>query len=122
MRVPGSRYDLPSGALPEGKHTWWYAADDGKQSPRTTVTIRFDNAAPAAQFFRVKPAGLPGGTIAVDGIAMEDTRVTADGKPVTVDDHGRFHAVLAPLAGDTAVAVRLDPPRGGAHYYIRRVR
>src|SRR5262249_641796 len=46
MRVAKPRFEAPSGLLAEGKHTWWYSVAGGKESPRTTVTIRFDNAAP----------------------------------------------------------------------------
>ena len=42
------------------------------------------------------------------------------GKPIDVDEHGRFRAAVAPLDGDSAVAVRLEPVRGRVHYYIRR--
>jgi hypothetical protein len=119
MRVPAPRFEAPSGLLAEGKHTWWYSTHGGKESPHTTVTIRFDNAAPTAQFFR-STTGTKGSAIEVDGVAMEDAKVSAAGKPVAVDDHGRFHVAATPLDGDTAVLVRLEPPRGGVHYYIRR--
>jgi hypothetical protein len=120
MRVSEPRFEAPSGLLAEGKHTWWYSMRGGKESPRTTVTVRFDNAAPTAQFFRSPATATRGGAVAVDGVAMEDAKVSAAGKPVTVDDHGRFHVAATPLEGDTAVLVRLEPPRGGVHFYIRR--
>jgi len=46
--------------------------------------------------------------------------VSAGGRSLTTDEHGRFQANLAPLAGDDAVVVRLEHPRTGVHYYVRR--
>jgi hypothetical protein len=121
LHVPTPQHRLRSGALPEGTHTWWYAAKDGRQSPKTTLTIRFDNTAPTAQFFRASAlAGAPPGTIAVDGVAMQGAKVSASGQLLSVDDHGRFRAAVAPLDGDDAVAVRIEPPYGGSHCYVRR--
>jgi hypothetical protein len=122
FETTAARHVLPSGALPEGTYTWWYATDEGRLSPRTTVTIRFDNAAPTAQFFRAAEAAEPAapGAIPIDGVTMEGAKVTAAGQPVPVDDHGRFRVAVAPLSGDDAVAVRLEHPRTGVHYYVRR--
>ena len=58
--------------------------------------------------------------VPVDGVTLPGAAVTAAGKPIDVDENGRFRAAVAPLAGDSAVAVRLEPVRGRVHYYIRR--
>jgi hypothetical protein len=116
------RRPLPSGTLREGTYTFWYRTSDGKQSPKTTVSVRFDNAAPTAQFFRAS-RGSGGGSpraIAVDGVTVDGAKVSVGGEPVAVDGHGRFHTQATPLAGDDAVAVRLEHPRTGVHYYVRR--
>jgi hypothetical protein len=121
LRVPSPEYRLRSGGMTEGTHTWWYATKDGRLSPRTTVTIRFDNTAPTAQFFRmVAMADAPPGTIPVDGVTIQGAKVSAAGRPLAIDDHGRFRAAVAPLDGDDAVAVRIEPPHGGSHCYVRR--
>ena len=122
IATSGPRHQLPSGALPEGAYTCWYATADGKLSPKTRVTIRFDNAAPTAQFF---PAGsqtveATAGTIPVDGVTVEGAKVSVDDKPLPVDERGRFRAELAPRSGDDALAVRIEHPRTGVHYYVRR--
>jgi len=114
-----ARHRLASGALAEGTHTWWYATKDGRESARTTIALRFDNTAPTAQFFKAAPAADRAGAVAVDGVTLPGAVVSAAGKPIDVDEHGRFRAALAPLDGDTAVAVRLEPVRGRVHYYIR---
>jgi hypothetical protein len=111
-----------SGTLPEGTYTWWYITADGKISPKTSVTIRFDNAAPTAQFFQSAPApdDSSPNDIRIDGVTLEGAKVSVDGKPLPVDDHGRFRAVAEPSDGDDAVAVRMEHPRTGVHYYVRR--
>jgi hypothetical protein len=122
LRAPSPRHALASGTLPEGTYTWWFTTEDGAESPRTTVTIRFDNAAPTAQFFRVAapPPGSPARAIPIDGVTMEGAKVSAAGQPLSVDGRGRFRGAVAPLEGDDAVAVRLEHPRSGVHYYVRR--
>jgi len=114
-----ARHRLASGALAEGTYTWWYATKDGRESARTTIVLRFDNTAPTAQFFKAAPAADVDGAVAVDGVTLPGAVVSAAGKPIDVDEHGRFRAALAPLDGDSAVAVRLEPVRGRVHYYIR---
>ena len=112
---------LPPGTVQEGTYTFWYRAPDGKQSPKTTLSVRFDNAAPTAQFFRTAGAGKsPRGAIAVDGVTVEGAKVSVGGQPLAVDVRGRFRVEAAPLDGDDAVAVRLEHPRTGIHYYVRR--
>jgi hypothetical protein len=122
LRAPSPRHPLPSGTLPEGTYTWWFSTQDGLESPRTTVTIGFDNAAPTAQFFRapVLPPGSPARAIPIDGVTIAGAQVSAAGQALAVDARGRFRGAMAPLEGDDAVAVRLEHPRSGVHYYIRR--
>jgi len=113
---------LPSGTVQEGTYTFWYRAPGGKQSPKTTLSVRFDNAAPTAQFFRTRAVGDAGpqGAIPVDGVTVDGAKVSVAGQPLAVDGHGRFRIDAAPLEGDQAVAVRLEHPRTGIHYYVRR--
>jgi hypothetical protein len=113
---------LPAGTVKEGTYTFWYRAPDGKQSPKTTLSIRFDNAAPTAQFFRTAAGASknPHGAITVDGVTVEGAKVSVGGQPLAVDVHGRFRVEAAPLDGDDAIAVRLEHPRTGIHYYVRR--
>jgi hypothetical protein len=122
IATSGPEYQLPSGVLPEGTYTCWYSTADGTVSPKTRVTIRFDNLAPTAQFF---PAGsqtiaATAGTIPVDGVTVDGAKVSVDDKPLPVDERGRFRAALAPRNGNDALAVRIEHPRTGVHYYVRR--
>jgi hypothetical protein len=121
LSSPDARHQLAAGTLAEGTYAWWYVTRDGKRSPKTTVTIRFDNTAPTAQFFHAASAGAPPGPgIAVDGVTLQGAKVSAAGKLLALDEHGRFRARLLPEDGDDAVAVRLEHPRSGVHYYVRR--
>jgi len=118
---PAANQRLASGTLGEGSYVWWFATADGRTSPKTTVTIRFDNAAPTAQFFPRRSEGdAAPGLVAVDGVTIDGAKVSAGGQNVPVDERGRFKATVAPRAGDDAVVVRLEHPRTGVHYYVRQ--
>lgn len=115
------RKPVPAGTMVEGTYTFWYGAPDGQLSPKTTISLRFDNAAPTAQFFRSAAAGKNGSaTIHVDGVTVEGAKVSVAGQPLAVEGRGRFRTEATPLEGDDAVAVRLEHPRTGVHYYVRR--
>jgi hypothetical protein len=58
--------------------------------------------------------------VSVEGVTIDGAKVSAGGQALAVDDHGRFRAEVAPLSGDEAVVVRLEHPRTGIHYYVRR--
>ena len=111
---------LPSGTLPEGEYTWWFSTPDGARSTKTVVAILFDNTAPTAQFFRADRSKASAGAIDIDGVTVQGAQVSASGKTIGLDEHGRFRDTVAPLAGDDAVAVRIEMPRGEAHCYVRR--
>ena len=117
-----ARHRLASGSLAEGIHTWWYATKDGRESARTTIApaLRQHRADGASSSRRRTAPPIGAGAVAVDGVTLPGASVSAAGKPIDVDEHGRFRAALAPLDGDSAVAVRLEPVRGRVHYYIRR--
>src|SRR4029434_1457627 len=75
---PAPSKQLAAGALGEGSYTWWYSTTDGRTSPTTTVTIRFDNAAPTAQFFSRRSgaeAAAPKGVVAIDGVTIDGAKV-----------------------------------------------
>ena len=123
LSIPNPDRPVPAGTFQEGTYSWWYTAGEGKQSPKTTLVIRFDNAAPTAQFFRASTDGgvaRPRGSIPVDGVTVDGAKVSVGGNPLPLDGRGRFRADVAPQPGDDAIAVRLELPRTGVHYYVRR--
>jgi hypothetical protein len=120
LRARAPSVALASGALGEGEHTLWFTAPGGRQSPKTVVAIRFDNTAPTAQFFPSPHREAAAGFIPIDGVTVAGAKVSAAGKVLAVDEHGRFRGAVAPLTGDDAVAVRIETPHGESHYYIKR--
>jgi hypothetical protein len=115
---------LASGALPEGIYQWWFEASDGRQSPRTTVTVRFDNAAVTAQVVSPRDGArvTPGAEIEVKGVALEGSTVAVGAAPLEVDEQGRFQGkVISPGANARSIAIRLAHPKSGVHYYVRRI-
>jgi hypothetical protein len=119
-----ARHRLASGALGEGEHQWWFTSSQGRSSPRTPLAIRFDNAAVTAQV-QTPPDGIRLGDqneVEVAGIAIQGSSVAVGGAPLPMDPQGRFRGrVPGPSSGERAISVRLEHPRSGVHYYIRRI-
>jgi hypothetical protein len=122
--VDGARLRLASGGLGEGIYQWWFEANGGKSSRRTTVTVRFDNAAVTAQVESPRDGVriAPGDEIEVAGVAIEGSTVAVGAAPLDVDEQGRFRGtVTPPAANERSIAIRLAHPKSGVHYYVRRV-
>ena len=88
--------------------------------PRTTVALALRQHGADGAVLQGGAGRRSPGAVAVDGVTVPGATVSAAGKPLEVDEHGRFRAAVPPLDGDSAVAVRLEPARGHVHYYVRR--
>jgi hypothetical protein len=122
--VNAARLRLASGALSEGTYQWWFEAAAGKSSRRTTVTVRFDNAAVTAQVDTPRDGVrvTPGDEIEVAGVAIEGSTVAVGAAPLEVDEQGRFRGkARPPAANERSIAIRLAHPKSGVHYYVRRI-
>lgn len=113
---------LPAGVVREGTTTFWLSAG-GEQSPRTTIELKFDNAAPSA-YLRSDPQLSPdaSGEVSVAGVALPGSKVSLLGRPAVVSGNGRFSVSGAPPDGAAGVAVRIQHPQTGVHYYQRAIR
>jgi len=112
-----------AGQVVEGEHRLRFKADGGQTSDETTLTVRFDNAAPSVSLRSPAATGFdPGGEVRVSGVAIADTRVSVLGNAVTLDRHHRFDTAVAVPAGAHSITVRIDHPRTGTQYYVRRER
>jgi hypothetical protein len=124
FEAPVARRRLASGALGEGEHLWWFTTADGVASAQTSLAIRFDNPAVTAQIQAPAEGWRPraGQDVEVAGIAIEGSTVAVGSARLAVDAQGRFRGrVPRPGAGERAIAIRLEHPRTGVHYYIRRL-
>jgi hypothetical protein len=114
-----------AGALPEGRHKLRFTADrvGSPRSKQTTVELRFDNAAPSASLRAPNVAGFePGPSVHVAGIALPGSQVSVLGQRLTLDAQQRFAGDVSVPPGTRSIAVRIQHPRSGTRYYIRRVR
>jgi hypothetical protein len=114
-----------AGSLPEGRHTLRFEAQraGAPHSKITTVELRFDNAAPTASVRVPSAAGFePGKSVHVSGIALPGSQVSVLGQRFTLDAQQRFAGDVALPPGTRSLAVRIQHPRTGARYYIRRAR
>ncbi len=114
---------FPSGSLGEGTYAFWFEIPDDSthRSPKTTLRIAFDNAAPAAHI-QEPAAGAPiSGTVTVAGVALEGASVSVSGVDLSLDNQFRFRDQASAKAGESSLAIRIVHPKHGVHYYLRRL-
>jgi hypothetical protein len=123
LKLPVDGLTLESGTLGEGSHTLSLVGKTLLAAKKpTTVSIRFDNAAPAAYLEgegALKQSA--NGSVELSGAALDDSQISIDGKPVVLDRAARFEARVVPDAGARGVGLWIKHPRLGSHHYVRRV-
>ena len=123
VAAPGGERTVRSGALGEGEYRWWFQAadDEAIRSPRTPLTIAFDNAADSAHV--IEPGvgeSWDRSAVRVRGVTLEGWGVSAGGRNLDTDDQRRFSATVSLPDGERALAIRFAHPERGVHYYLRR--
>jgi hypothetical protein len=114
----GPTYAFASGAVLEGRHVLTFRAGD-KQSRPTSVTVRFDPAAPKASIHSPGNAGFaPNSTVDVSGIALPGWQVFAGPNELELDPQHRFSGRAT--AADRALLIRFQHPSRGSELYLRR--
>jgi hypothetical protein len=112
-------YAFASGALGEGQHLLTFQAN-GAHSRQTSVTVRFDNAAPTASISSPPDGSFaPGSSVLVSGMAQPGWVVSVGGQTLAQDGQNRFSSQVSSPA-DQALAIGFTHPRRGVHYYLRR--
>lgn len=109
---------LPRSALRDGEMTFQFSGG-GRQSPRTTVTLRYDTATPTAMVDSPPDRGFAGGAgVTVSGTAQVGSQVAVGGQQLAVDPRGAFSGTASAEGG--GLAVRITTPNQGTHYFVRR--
>lgn len=129
-QTTSERSDKPSvrfapGQIPEGEHRMRFKATGASAtvSNESTLSVRFDNAAPSVSLRAPAATGFePGSEVRVTGVAIADTRVSILGSSVELDRQHRFDTTVTVPNGSHAFAVRIEHPRTGINYYVRRER
>ena len=119
-RVNENKALVESGTLAEGSYLWSAVAtlNSGAEASggrMNKMDIVFDNSVTRLVLTSPKE-GQRGGTAA--GIAPLGARLTLNGKPVTLDDSGRFSA---PLPTASVAVFRLTTREGADSYWVRRL-
>jgi hypothetical protein len=111
---------LRSGRVREGEYRFFLSAGAAR-SPETTLRVTFDDTARTAQLSEPKDLVFsPSSSVRVAGAALAGSMVRVGNVALTVGGDGRFaEALFAPPAG-RALAVRVQHPIAGVHYYVRR--
>jgi hypothetical protein len=116
-------YAFKAGALREGTHTLVMTTPDGARSKPTTLEIRFDNAAPKASVSKPRDGDFaPGDSVDVAGVALPGLEVSLLGGKLEVDAQSRFSGAIQTSADRPDVVLRIESPRSGVHYYVRKAR
>jgi hypothetical protein len=116
-------YAFKAGALREGSHTLVMTTPDGARSKPTTLEIRFDNAAPKASVSKPRDGGFAAGdSVDVAGVALPGFQVSLPGGKLELDAQSRFSGTIQTSSEHPDVVLRIESPRSGVHYYVRRAR
>jgi hypothetical protein len=122
IREQGSKPEirLRSGRVREGEYRFSLSAGAAR-SPETSLRVTLDDTARTAQVTEPKDLVFsPGSSVRVAGAALASSMVRVGNVALTVGGDGRFaQPVIAPPAG-RALAVRVQHPIAGVHYYVRR--
>jgi hypothetical protein len=118
LKVGDATYSFSSGSLAEGSHTFFFEGG-GRVSRQTGVTISFDNAAATVSLSGAQAAA-PGATLPLSGTALPGWEVSVAGKPVPLDNDGRFSVSATMPATGKPIVVQVSHPSRGTHLYFRR--
>jgi hypothetical protein len=125
VHLDKAQHVFAAGALPEGSHTLRFEAEraGNPRSRETTVELRYDNASPVASLRAPSVAGFEAGpTVHVAGIALPGSQVSVFDQHLALDAQQRFAGDVPVPVGTRAIAVRIQHPRTGIRYFVRRAR
>lgn len=122
----GTALALPEGALVEGSYVWSVAALNAKgatvreSAKLNKLDLVYDNAVPNLIIKAPRNGEAAGAQAQVSGIAPLGSKVTVNGKPLTLDAKSRFDMSVAPLGGGRLVFRMLFG--GNEIYTVRSLR
>lgn len=115
-----SELRLRSGRVREGEYRFVLRAG-AAHSPETTLRVTFDDTARTAQLAEPKDLGFAAGAMVhVAGAALAGSSIRVGGTPLSVSSDGRFAANANAVGPGRVLAVRVQHPVAGVHYYVRR--
>lgn len=124
LRTSQPQLVIPADALKDGTHRIQFETVGKSKlaSKETLVDIMFDNAAPTASLELPHANGFSRAeSVSVAGVAVEGSRVSVAGTTLALDDQQRFRGEVPLPSDERALAVRVQHPRHGIRYYLRRV-
>lgn len=110
------RHTVESGKIDDGSYRWWFETADGQRSKQSTLTVEFDNTAPAAQ---LSEPTWGAEEVEIRGLVAVGSKVWISDTPVPLDRKHRF-TVSAKRESGNAVTIRVVRRRGDTHYYVLR--
>jgi hypothetical protein len=111
---------LRSGRVREGEYRFSLSAG-GARSPETTLRVTFDDTARTAQLTEPKDLVFSSSSqVRVAGAALASSTVRVGNVALALGADGRFADTVEPPGEGRALAVRVQHPIAGVHYYVRR--
>lgn len=111
---------LRSGRVREGDYRFMFV-HEGARSPETALRIELDDSARTAQLTEPKAGAFTaGGQVRVAGAALLRSTVRVGERTLPLSKSGRFSAEMPAPGVGRALAVRVQHPMAGVHYYLRR--
>ncbi len=122
FKTKRAEYSLKSGTLRDGKYRFSFKTADSRQmSKTTTITIRFDNAAPKITLREPKEGQFRvGESVNIKGVAAPGWKISLVNGTISTDEHNRFTGSVAYTSQYSSIALRVTHRRRGTHYYLRR--
>jgi hypothetical protein len=121
VEAPRPSVTLAAGRLPEGLHRFWFESGD-RRSEQGLLRVAFDyNARTAYLTLPQDGQRLQGGKARFAGGTLLGSLVHVQGLAMKLDSQGRFATDIPVPAGAEGLAVRVQHPSTGIHYYVRHV-
>jgi hypothetical protein len=116
-------HTFQSGQIRDGVYRVWFDAPFAAppESRKSMITVRYDSAASVASIREPGTSPIGGQTVRVSGTAVQGCTVSVGGAQLPLDRALRFSGTATVPTEVDAVAIRINHPRTGVHYYLRRV-
>ena len=120
----GTNGDITVGAGPlvDGTHSFWFTRGGVTVGKVSTLVIAFDESAPQVMLEAPADGDPATSRVEVRGSVVAGWNVAFEATKIPVDAKQRFTARVRLRDGFKSIALRLEHPQRGTHFYVRRLR
>lgn len=115
------QFTLASGLINEGSYTFQFSAG-GQRSPQSRLTLRHDAVMVVASFREPTDGSISAGQrVSVVGNASPGSTVQVGSKTLAFESQTRFSGEAVAPTEEDALAIRVNHPAAGLHYFLRHL-